>query len=215
MRRSTLWGLLRQRNDAIAATYDWARVCAERDEVIRRQKEEIQRLRAETAKPSLSFDDMHPTIRDRCRLLFENGHFDEAVGTAMIAVEVRVRSRISGAPSDVGVQLMAKAMAGSPPPLKFSSVSDEQQAVYHLFRGTIGWFRNPNMHRFTDHDKVSAMEILGFASLAEDVGTSRRSIARAPGVSRASWQCPRKRENRGRQWRDASATLPRGVGGAG
>lgn len=156
--------LARQRNNAIEATYDWQVACSERDRVIQEQDARITALEAELNQSSLRLLEMHPTIFERCHRLIATGHFEEAVATAMKAVEVEVRTRSGAQTEDIGTTLMAKAMVGANPAIRFSTVKSEQEAVHSLYRGAVGWFRNPVVHRFRDIDSSSALEMLAVAS---------------------------------------------------
>jgi integrase/recombinase XerC len=109
---------------------------------------------------------LHPKVCDRCQVLFENGQYDDAIFNAMKVVEEQVRSSIAADPSDIGVDLIGKAMGGEPPLISFSSIPAEQQAVHLLFRGAIGRFKNPHSHRFVGvSEPMQAFECLALASL--------------------------------------------------
>lgn len=80
--------------------------------------------------------------------LFLGGHFDAAVATAFIQVEVVVRDAC-GYPDDlVGVKLMRRAFHPETGPLTDpEAVEGERQAVMDLFAGAIGYHKNPFSHR--------------------------------------------------------------------
>ena len=102
----------------------------------------------------------------RCKGPFEAGRYDDAIRNAFIAVEEEIRARISGAPDDLGVELVTKAMNPSSPQLVFSGVKAEQEAAHLLYRGAIGYIKNPLSHRFLDTtDPGRTFELLAFASL--------------------------------------------------
>lgn len=113
-----------------------------------------------------SFATLHPKIVQRCQSLFETGDYDNAIFTAMKTVEEKVRSTISGDPTDIGVELITKAMNPKSPLITFSKVTAEQESAYFLYRGAIGSFKNPLSHRFIEtSDPVKAFECLALASL--------------------------------------------------
>ena len=108
----------------------------------------------------------HHEISGRCGRNFMAGHYDDAVFDAFKALENGVRSRI-GAPLDkVGADLVKEAMNPTTPKLVFSPVPSEQESVYLLFRGAIGFLKNPLSHRFQlPLDEQTAAEAVAFASL--------------------------------------------------
>jgi uncharacterized protein (TIGR02391 family) len=109
---------------------------------------------------------LHPKIIKRCQRAFEPALYDEAILNALKTVEDEIRTRISADPTDVGVELVTKAMGGNSPRLIVSSVKPEQEAAHLLFRGAIGLLKNPQSHRFVDvGDPVRAFEVLAFGSL--------------------------------------------------
>ncbi len=111
-------------------------------------------------------ESLHPKIVQRCRALFENSQYDEAIFNAMKTVEEEIRNRAGAAPTDLGVALVSKTMNPQNPKLTFSSVNPEQEAAHSLYRGAIGSFKNPLSHRFLNtSDPIRTFEILGFASL--------------------------------------------------
>ena len=81
------------------------------------------------------------------RPLFLGGHFDAAVSSAFIQVEVYVR-RICKFPDDlVGMPLMRKAFQPKAGPLTDpNAVPGEQEAVQHLFAGALGTYKNRLSH---------------------------------------------------------------------
>ena len=116
--------------------------------------------------PTLGFESVHPMVVKRCKGPFEAGRYDDAIRNAFIAVEEEIRARISGDPTDLGVELVTKAMNPSSPRLVFSKVKPEQEAAHLLYRGAIGYIKNPLSHRFLDTtDPDRTFELLAFASL--------------------------------------------------
>jgi uncharacterized protein (TIGR02391 family) len=117
---------------------------------------------------------LHPDLISRCQALFESSHYDQAVTTAFLRVEVRVRDLAGLSPEEVGVSLMSAALSprratdGSPalPPILLSPIVAEQLSFQALFRGAIGSFRNPLVHREVGYsDPARVIELLGLASL--------------------------------------------------
>jgi uncharacterized protein (TIGR02391 family) len=114
----------------------------------------------------LDIDSLHPKIAQRCTVPFVSGQYDDAILAGLIAVEEEIRARISAEASNVGVSLVTKAMNPKSPRLVFSEVQAEQEAAHALYRGAIGYLKNPRSHRFVGTaDPVHAFEVLAFASL--------------------------------------------------
>jgi hypothetical protein len=60
---------------------------------------------------------------------------------------------------------ITEAMKPDNPRIRFSAVEAEQEAAFHLFRGFIGWLKNPRSHRYVDTDnRADAFEIMALAS---------------------------------------------------
>lgn len=109
---------------------------------------------------------LHPKIIERCETLFETGKYENAIFDAMKVIEEEVRNKIGANPDDVGITLISKAMSPNNPRIILSEVSAEQEASHSLYRGAIGFYKNPSSHRFTDiDDPLRTFEILAFASL--------------------------------------------------
>jgi uncharacterized protein (TIGR02391 family) len=109
---------------------------------------------------------LHPKIVDKCKILFETGHYDQAIFTAMKVVEEEIRSVARRDPTDIGASLVAKAMGKDDPPIRFSDVKAEQESAYFLYRGALGSFKNPLSHRSLEiSDPVKTFECLALASL--------------------------------------------------
>jgi uncharacterized protein (TIGR02391 family) len=115
----------------------------------------------------LDFRDLHPSILMRCKVHFDNGQYDDAVLVAMKLVETGLREASGLQADDVGVSLASKAL--SKDGLLFlpdAKTTSEQEAVHQLFRGALGFFKNPLSHRFLDEtDPHYTFMVLGFASV--------------------------------------------------
>lgn len=109
---------------------------------------------------------LHATIVARSGPPFIDGHFDEAILNAFKAVEERLRERVASPTVLYGVDLVSAAFRASAGKLIVSTIPAEQEAVHLLFRGAIGFFKNPQSHRFVGvKEQHVALELLGFASL--------------------------------------------------
>lgn len=109
---------------------------------------------------------LHPLVVQRCEGHFRNQNFDDAIFNAMKLVEDEVRTRVHAESTDLGVNLISRAMNRDKPLIVFSKVTAEQDAAQALFRGAIGSFKNPHSHRFIGvSDPFKAFECLALASL--------------------------------------------------
>jgi len=110
--------------------------------------------------------DLHPSISSRVRDLFAIGEAENAVFTAMKAVEVRVRDLAGAAEDDLGVRLMQSAFGQDGSLKDTEQESGESQATMALFWGAIGVFKNPSSHREVDFEDLTfASEAILFADL--------------------------------------------------
>jgi uncharacterized protein (TIGR02391 family) len=115
---------------------------------------------------AIGFGSLHPKVAEPARGLFAAGEYDYAVFAAFKAVEEELRRRIHADPSELGVNLVSKAMSPKAPLLHFSNIPSEQEAVHSLFRGAVGAFKNPLSHRSVNYsDPARVLESLAFASL--------------------------------------------------
>jgi hypothetical protein len=109
-------------------------------------------------------------------LLNAPGHFDRVISQAGVVLEDRVRSRIGAAPETLGLNLMTEAFRTQTGRLVVSSVEAEQEGVHQLFRGIIGFLKNPPSHRiittYTREQAVAVVEfvdfLLGILGTAQD-----------------------------------------------
>ncbi len=119
---------------------------------------------------------------------FRAGDYDTAVHQALREVEVAVRTAGGFAPTDLGVDLLARAFrpksgiladAGAPP--------GEQEGVMQLFRGAFAAYRNPVSHRHIDFtDPGEAAEVLLLANLLLRITDRAAGMSSAVGESSGS-----------------------------
>jgi uncharacterized protein (TIGR02391 family) len=110
---------------------------------------------------------LHPKIVKRCKVHLDNGQYDDAVLVAMKLVETELRETAGLPADDVGVHLASKALGKDGVlVLPRAKTMAEQEAVHQLFRGALGFFKNPLSHRFLDEtDPHYTFLTLGFASI--------------------------------------------------
>jgi uncharacterized protein (TIGR02391 family) len=108
---------------------------------------------------------LHPQLAEKVRPMFLRGDYDVAVFQAFKEVEVAVR-KAAGLPNDlVGVNLMRRAFHPETGALSDSqSIPAEREALMHLYSGAIGHCKNPPSHREVKIERVSAAQLIGFAS---------------------------------------------------
>jgi uncharacterized protein (TIGR02391 family) len=118
-------------------------------------------------KLQIDFTDLHPKIVKRCKVHLDNGQYDDAVLVAMKLVETELRETSRLTADDVGVHLASKALGKDGVlVLPRAKTIAEQEAVHQLFRGALGFFKNPLSHRFLDEtDPHYTFFTLGFASI--------------------------------------------------
>jgi hypothetical protein len=108
-------------------------------------------------------------LRERCLDMFNEfdesnqpHRFDTIIMEATRILENRVRTTAGLGPESTGLELMAAAFGGKTPKLRVSGHAPEQEGAHHLFRGIIGFVRNPVHHRLTAIQKVRAVQVMGF-----------------------------------------------------
>lgn len=99
---------------------------------------------------------------------FNNGDYESAIFNAFKLVEETVRTKAGLDASDVGVNLMTKALKPTTGRLYIPScqVVAEEDGIHSLFRGAIAFFKNPTSHRtVTYNDRLQAIQTIVFAEV--------------------------------------------------
>jgi uncharacterized protein (TIGR02391 family) len=88
-------------------------------------------------------------LLDRVRDDYLNGNYDTAIKNAFQLVEEAVRAKAGQSPAVVGHDLMVNAFAPGRAVLTHpdAQAPAEHHALFFLFDGSNGWFRNPTHHR--------------------------------------------------------------------
>ncbi|MEX0834065.1 MAG: TIGR02391 family protein [Actinomycetota bacterium] len=110
--------------------------------------------------------ELHPILEGKVRQTYMVGDYDTAVAKAFKYVEIRVRKAIGAPNSLVGVPLMQEAFKEDG--FFWSNIIDrgEQVARMELFKGAMGFLRNPNSHREVVYeDQTEAAEAVMLADL--------------------------------------------------
>jgi uncharacterized protein (TIGR02391 family) len=165
--------LVQQYNDALAANQQFAAshqhhstVIYQQNATIQQQNATIQDLGKQIADPfRLALPLLHPKIQHRCRASFDSGQYEDTIFNATKTIEDEIRRFIGADEESLGTKLISEALTGDNPRLVLSTIKAEQEGAHALFRGVIGWLKNPRSHRFLDtDDRTAAFEALAFAS---------------------------------------------------
>lgn len=112
-----------------------------------------------------NLDFLHPRLKEKCADHLHSEKFDDVILNACKVLEVYTRELARLKDTDIGISLMRKAFNPSQPILKYSDNTAEQESLSHLFSGFIGFFKNPQSHRFMEiKDPLIAFEVLNFAN---------------------------------------------------
>jgi len=150
-------------------------------EQLQREKEALEAKVVEVeGRAVIILDD---ELRYRCAgLLLEPGKADMAVAAACTVLEDRLR-KAAGLPKAVfGVALVDQALKKRDGVLVLSDIEAEQEGVHHLYRGVIGFFKNPTSHRLIeDYDLTRARQVVGLidALLSLLREAKKRTVQRA------------------------------------
>lgn len=128
----------------------------------------------ERAKPAGGFHpfderNIHPTISDVVKKLFDDGHFAQATFEAFKFVDKEIQ-RHSGN-SEIGFKLMMKVFSEDAPLIKLNTLQstsekDEQKGYQFLFAGSMLAIRNPRGHEIRMKDTPDeCLDHLSLASL--------------------------------------------------
>lgn len=110
-------------------------------------------------------------LRERCvDLLAAPDKYDRAVREACVILEHRVRTMIKAETSVLGVNLMTQAFRRESGALILADDSAEQEGAHQLYRGIVGFLKNPTSHRLvTSYSRNRAMEVIGFVDFLLDI----------------------------------------------
>lgn len=112
---------------------------------------------------------IHPSIDNVSRKLFDDGHYAQATFEAYKLLDNEVQHIAHS--SDSGTSLMQKAFSGKPPSIRLTKLSnkseeDEQDGYRFLFAGSMLAIRNPRGHTVNVADSPGAcLDYLSLASL--------------------------------------------------
>jgi len=113
--------------------------------------------------------ELHREIDRAAGQLYRDGHYAQAISTAVIALNDFVRLRSSVSDKD-GASLMEFVFSPKQPVLRFNDLNDqsdkdEQKGFMMMFCGAVAGLRNPRAHKIIDDDPEEALEFIAFVSL--------------------------------------------------
>ena len=107
-------------------------------------------------------------LLSRCLDIFDNDDYETAIFSAYKMIEEEVRKKAGLDASFYGDALITEALHPIKGKLLIPSckLANEQEGVYNLFKGSIGFFKNPSSHRTVSYeDRLNTIEILTLADL--------------------------------------------------
>jgi len=112
---------------------------------------------------------LHPEIDRAAIKLYRDGHYGNAIGNAVKALNSLVRLR-SGVDTMDGTKLMEHVFSPKNPVLTFNALSDDsdlnqQRGYMMMFSGAVAGLRNPQAHKLIEDDAERALEFIAFISL--------------------------------------------------
>jgi uncharacterized protein (TIGR02391 family) len=108
---------------------------------------------------------LHPKLAQKVRAMFVRGDYTTAVVHSFREIELAVRKAAGLADGITGVSLMREAFHPLSGKLTDQArVVPEREAVSALFAGAMGHCRNPPAHRDVEIDRVTAAQLITFAS---------------------------------------------------
>jgi uncharacterized protein (TIGR02391 family) len=113
--------------------------------------------------------ELHPDIEHAAGQLYRDGHYANAIGDAVKALNARVRLR-SGVDDKDGTTMMETVFSPKNPVLKCNALADqsdidEQRGFMMMFSGAVAGLRNPRAHKIIQDDPERALEFIAFVSL--------------------------------------------------
>jgi uncharacterized protein (TIGR02391 family) len=113
----------------------------------------------------LPVDLLHPRLSQKVRAMFVRGEYATAVVHSFREIELAVRKATGLADRLTGVSLMREAFHPQSGKLtNKESIVPEREAVSALFSGAMGHCRNPPAHRDIEVDRLTAAQLITFAS---------------------------------------------------
>jgi len=103
-----------------------------------------------------------PKLHERCK----DKDYHDVVTNAFPILEDRIREKVGADPSFSGQRLIDHAFSPKTGRLILGKIPGEQQSVHLLFKGAIGFLRNPPSHSLTEEESnIEAFEIICMTDL--------------------------------------------------
>jgi len=141
-----------------------ADVLGEEEPLVASLTQEVEKLRSDlSAAQQRTISFLDDELRERCAdLLARPGKADTAVREACVVLEDRLRRAAALGKATIGVDLVDRCLSPRDGKLLLSDVTAEQQGIHQLYRGTIGFFKNPTSHRLIqEYDVTRARQVVG------------------------------------------------------
>ena len=117
---------------------------------------------------------LHPKIAEESVSFVIRREYQQAIFTAMLAIETSVREAGRYGNKMIGVALMNKAFGKGGPLRDAEADETEEDGIRSLFAGTIAAYKNPRSHRKVEmDDEIEVMEIIILASHLLYIADSR------------------------------------------
>lgn len=103
-----------------------------------------------------------PKLYERCK----DKDYHDVVTNAFTVLEDKIRAKIGVGASYSGIRLIDYAFNPNTGKLTLGETESERESFYLIFRGSLGFLRNPPSHRFTeDESNIEAFEIICMVDL--------------------------------------------------
>lgn len=137
---------------------------------IAQTKKPIEEMRISSV--GISDLEVNPLLLHRVSNAYRSGDYEDVVFKATKYLEEKVRAKAGLAPSDIGTKLMDKAFGPNNRKLNCTLCVDESErsGLHFLYRGTVGFFKNPSSHRTVKYDDPNkVLQILGYINVLLDI----------------------------------------------
>jgi len=101
------------------------------------------------------------TLYSRCA----GKDYQDVLANAFPILEEKIRKKLGLDPNCIGTKLINHALNPTSGKLILGSTEAEREAIYFLFRGAMGFLRNPPAHRLVEGSDVEAFEVICLVDL--------------------------------------------------
>jgi uncharacterized protein (TIGR02391 family) len=127
---------------------------------------------------------LHQRIIDKCKSLYEDGHFPQAAFESMKQVELALKEKAEIGEKLFGARLIDRLLgSGESIKLKIPLGDELQEQAKSLFRGVFSYYRNYAAHDGSKIDETICIRVMVLASeLLDLIGASSISFTEIGGV---------------------------------